>query len=102
MNLNIEKFEKTLIKHWTEFIDVREFLSYAHTIAINYTKLSENSKVKKLSITRFELRPEGFIIWIDYIISQINPFVNIDISITSELFIDFKGNFHHIKTLHNF
>ena len=81
MKINNEKFEKTLIKQWTEFIDVREFLSYASSLH----SFGDNSKVKKLSITRFELAIQGFIVWIDYIISQNNGFVNKDIAITSEL-----------------
>ena len=62
MKVNIEKFENTLIKNWTEFIEIREFLTYARTLAINYLLLSESSKVTKLSFSRFELSTEGFIV----------------------------------------
>ena len=99
MKVNIEKFENTLIKNWTEFIEIREFLTYARTLAINYLLLSESSKVTKLSFSRFELSTEGFIVWIEYILSEINTSVNT--SITSELILDFSGNFHHIKSIIN-
>ena len=103
MKVNIEKFEKTLIKNWTEFVEIREFLSYAHTLATNHLSIPniENSKVTKLSVTRFELGNQGFIVWIDYILTQNNTFVNTDIAITSELILDFHGDFHHVKSIIN-
>jgi hypothetical protein len=107
MKIDKEKFEKTLIKNWTEFIDIREFLSYAK----NLTNII-NSKVIKLSITRFisthavpaselsNLPPiNGFIVWIEYILSQSNE--NVNTSITSELLLDLQGEFHHIKSIIN-
>ena len=101
MKINIEKFEKTLVKNWTEFLEIREFLSYAQTLAVNHLKLSKNSTVTKLTISRFELSTQGFIVWIEYILSQNNTVVNRDIAITSELVLDFQGNFNHIKSIIN-
>lgn len=93
MKINIEKLEKTLIKNWAEFINPREFLAYAQSLTVN----NSDSKVTKLSTTRFELTSKGFIVWIDYILYQNNTPVNI----TSELFLDFEGNFHHVKSIIN-
>ena len=101
MKINTEKFEKTLVKNWTEFVDVREFMSHVRTLAVNHLNLSENSKVTQLSISRFELGRQGFIVWIEYILTQYDTGVNRDIAITSELILDCFGTFHHVKSIIN-
>lgn len=66
MKLTIKKetLEKILIANWTSILDVREVL----TLVSNIT--SENSKsqhrIDKITISRFELVNDYFLIWIEY------------------------------------
>ena len=61
--INSEKLEKILVAHWTEFMDVRELMSSASSVISNLEE--KQCKVNKLTISRFELVEDGFIVWLE-------------------------------------
>lgn len=89
--LNKENLEQLLISKWTSFIDAREALLLAQTFAETHLKISP-CKINKISFTRFEIKENGFLIWIEYI-------VNKNIQATSEFHVDFFNNLKHIKSI---
>ena len=93
MKINLEKFETILLRHWTEFIDVRELLSVETQFV--KTHLNIDGHIKQLTISRFELTDHGFIIWIECSLKYLNKFVNI----TSEIFLHKNGDLEHIKSI---
>jgi hypothetical protein len=65
MVLNLEKLEKTLLTNWIEFLNIRELRDTIKNTLISKLGYVPNCRVKKFSISRFELIENGFLIWIE-------------------------------------
>ena len=65
MVLNIEKFEKTLLTSWAEFLNIRELRDIIKNTAISKVGYPPNCHIQKFSISRFEFIDTGFLIWIE-------------------------------------
>jgi len=65
--INTEELEKILVANWTAFLQPREILKFtieqAKTVNID-------SPIGNLSISRFELKNYGFLIWIEFSSNQ--------------------------------
>ena len=96
MKIELEKFKQLLIKNWTQFIDVRQLLEYTTDLfKKEYKKpVDPCCKVKKISITRFDLVEQGFTLWIEYIVINFGTEVNL----CSEFLLK-NGEFFHVKTI---
>lgn len=92
--LNKHKLETILIKNWTELFDIREILKYVQSISSHLPSNKTNVQINNLGITRFELNPQGFIIWLNYNVIE----NQIKYKSTSEVLLDFNGNLNHIQT----
>jgi hypothetical protein len=77
MLLNTEKFEKTLLTSWAEFLDIRELREIIKNTAISKSGCNPNCHVKKFSISRFEFIDTGFLIWIETTIQNLESQNNI-------------------------
>ena len=66
--LNKTKFEQLLIAHWTEFLNAREILDFVAGQA--QSSLKVNGPINKVTLTRFELDGNGFILWFEFETSQ--------------------------------
>lgn len=86
--LNIENFEKLLLKNWTHFIDYKKLISL---IALNFSFPTQITQVK---LSRFQLYEHGFIIWVEFIIQK----DHCNIVGTSEFSMNFLGEFTHQTT----
>ena len=75
MKINKENFEKLGIKHWSSFLDPREFFLYLTNLANE--QLGVNGKVTTVRLTRFEPSLNGIIIWTEYIINYNSTSVNV-------------------------
>jgi hypothetical protein len=93
--INIEKLEKILIAKWAEFLDAREILSFAGKIAREHFH-SENIKVHRMTITRFEFTEDGFILWLDCVVNLTDQ--NEEVNMTSEVYLLSNG-LRHIQTI---
>lgn len=87
--LNKQKLEAILIANWTEFLNIRNLLGFAEKVASSLS--IHPGKPEKLTISRFELTPKGFLIWIEFKIRNIE--------ITSEILLDSFGELHPVNTL---
>lgn len=64
MKINIIELEKILLANWTAFLNPREIISF---ITAETTKNNEtNDPISSLTVSRFELTQNGFLIWIDF------------------------------------
>jgi hypothetical protein len=90
--IDTKKLEKLLIKSWTEFIDIHEMMHYTTKLATELGFVTQ--KVKKVSITRFELVENGFLVWVDYIVVSKNK----DVNISSEIFLN-SNDIKHLKSI---
>jgi hypothetical protein len=90
--LNTEKLEKLLIKNWTEFIDIRAMLDYAKLLAVDLG--IDSPQVNRVTLTRFELTENGFLVWIEYSVTTPGKKVNA----VSELLLR-KNGFSHLKSM---
>jgi len=88
------KLEKLLLTNWTSFLDRKALISFAEEIAINQLNVLPPCKVHTLTLSRFELIENGFVVWIDFIAN------NNQIKITSELNLSNSG-IKHIKSILN-
>ena len=72
VKVDSNKFEKLLITHWTDFMNVREIRNFCTEIAVLHHDMNPHCKVRQLSLSRFEpLKTSNyFIIWIETTISQ--------------------------------
>ena len=61
--INSENLEKLLSSRWTEFLDIRKIMAFTRQIADE--KLGLKS-VHNISISRFEIKEIGFILWIEF------------------------------------
>jgi hypothetical protein len=89
MTVDTEKMERVLASNWTQFIDARALLREMSRLAAEH--LGVTTPVSSAVISRFELAPQGFIVWVDFTTSQVHG--------TSEFFLSHDGNFSHSRTL---
>jgi hypothetical protein len=95
-----DKFEELLVANWTQFLDYSKLLAYVlFTIqekASNFTQVESEEKPFKgirITISRFSISDNGFLIWIDFIA----PFSGSQVvEGTMELFLEIdKINLHN-------
>jgi hypothetical protein len=58
MNIDKENLERLLLSHWTSFINPRRLLDFVQN--------SSQSKIDKISLSRFEFVDKGFLVWVEY------------------------------------
>ena len=90
--LNLEKLEKLLLTHWTEFIDARSLMASASQ-AIALFEEMEPCKIQKLTVSRFEFVEYGFLLWLECRIGEEN--------FTVELFLGSTGSIQYQQCLKN-
>ena len=78
------KLEKFLIKHWTEFVDLKETMKIASS-TVEQQLGFKPPNIQNLKVTRFELVNSNFVIWLDYIVNHKQKPVNITLEIVSSL-----------------
>ncbi len=72
MNLiHVKKLENILLSSWATFLDKTQLLKITleHTRSINFRKLPQDEIPKitlKIQITKFELREDHFLLWIEF------------------------------------
>jgi hypothetical protein len=69
--INVNKLEKVLIAHWSEFIDMRTLLAFVRE------QFDESHQIEKLSISRFEPCDSGFLLWIECKLQKLETNVNV-------------------------
>jgi len=85
--LNIQELEKLLIANWTAFLNHREIFK----ILTDQTKNNTiNGPINGLTVSRFELKPKGFLIWMEFNSNQV--------AYTTELILNFDGELIPIRT----
>jgi len=92
MKIETEKLEKLLIANWTQFIDARQLFSFVEE-NIKTSMKESMCKVNSLTITRFELSNNGFIIWLDFKANSKS------ILGTIEALLSHSGEIYHIRTV---
>ena len=66
MKLTLEKksLEKTLLANWTTILDAREIIRLVSEITSK--NLKSQHQINKVTLSRFELVNDYFLIWIEY------------------------------------
>jgi hypothetical protein len=90
--INTEELEKLLVSNWTAFLQPREILKFANEQVKN---INVDSPINNLSISRFELKSNGFLLWVEFnsTISQQK------INGTIEAFLTTAGELQPIRTI---
>lgn len=92
--INKLKLEKLLLTNWTDFLNGKALMSLAEEIAINQLDVPPPCKVHTLTLSRFELVDNGFVIWVDFTAN------NGKVKITSELNLS-NSEIKHIHSILN-
>jgi len=101
--INSKKLEELLIANWTSFINYSKLMAHILEI-VRDTELAvmEQSTIPKvgiqISISRFELIHNGFLIWVEFKVPKEENKIAIG---TSELKLSASGDLSHIKTIGN-
>ena len=98
--LDRDKLEKLLISRWADFLDIRKLLKFAKNISDMAYSHSTNT-IKNIKISRFELKENGFIIWLETTFltsSNLSDSTQI-VNTTYELFLDFQGTIEYIQSI---
>lgn len=99
--LNVDKLEQLLLKSWAEILNVRKILAFVMTEARDtndFMVVEEDdlpNKSVELTLSRFHLTKDGFLIWADFTVPRPQGFA----IGTSEFFISFQGNIKPIRTV---
>jgi len=96
MLVNIEKLEQILISKWAEFLDLRKIIQFLQTLAAEHLREGE-LQVMKVTISRFELSENGFILWFDYEVNLTNQ--KKKVNMTSEVRLLNNGSLLHLRTI---
>jgi hypothetical protein len=78
--INKEKLEQLLTQKWTEFLDYRKIIAFV-MISVrdnNFPVFEENNLPQKnteIKISRFVLKNDGFLLWIDFTVPKEPGFV---------------------------
>jgi len=80
--INNEKLEHILTKLWAEFLDYRKVIAFVMTCVRDnkndFPVFEEDSlpqKTVEIALSRFTLKSDGFILWIDFTVPQETGFV---------------------------
>lgn len=102
--VNLKEFERLLLTNWTTFINPQRLIAFVlskvrdtelNTIK---TKPPKTKSSMQLTISQFRSCPEGFILWVDFVI----PKPEGTAVGTCELRFDpIKGSIDHLQTLGN-
>lgn len=102
MNIfDADKLEKILVANWTHFLDSSKLMAYVlQKIQENASSLDIISpeKIKnkgvKMTLSRFNLTPHGFIIWVEFN-APLAPSNYVEG--TMELLLDLQGQFNFMS-----
>lgn len=83
--INTKKLEKMLIKHWTDFIDVRAVIAFVKHIVVAELNFTSKCQILKVKISRFEPKNNFFIVWLETSILDGEKEVNITIETSIHL-----------------
>ena len=78
--IKTEKLEQMLIKFWAEFLDYRKVITFV-TMSVRdneFPIFEEDSLPQKnveISISRFALKNDGFLLWLDFTVPKETGFV---------------------------
>lgn len=76
--------EKLLVSHWTEILDYRLLLDSLRELVVP-------NKIKSYKITRFDIFPQGFALWVEVTLqlqpSNVNKIFEFFLSNTGDLFL---------------
>jgi hypothetical protein len=104
--VNINEFEKLLIKHWTQFINPQKLIAFVlqHVRDTDLAKANTPPPVQKnavqITLTQFRATENGiFIIWVDFIIPKEK---GLAIGTCELNMCPVTGKINHLQTLGNF
>ncbi len=60
--LNKEKLEQLLLANWTDVLDKKQLFQFIS----NHSGINDTYKIHKMTLSRFEIVEEGFILWLEY------------------------------------
>lgn len=101
--LKKNKLEELLLTNWTKFIDMKLFSKIiTENVHANINQLAFLNKQKqitgtKITISKFQLLSEGFVIWVEFQI----PYQNNMTEGTIEFLLLYSGHLKHIQTIGN-
>jgi len=79
MEINTEKLEKILLKHWADFLNYKQLMAFTlEVVRDNKTSLTVQAesdlpeKSVQIVLSRFELVRFGFVLWIDFTVPNDN------------------------------
>ena len=97
--LLLDNFEQLLLKQWATFIELRPFTDYILSLAqgADLRTVDEEYSANgiQLKLSRFLLTPEGFLIWVEFIVPKSPSETLVG---TVELLLTNDGTFQHLKT----
>jgi hypothetical protein len=79
--IHIDTLERILLANWTKFIDVRQLMRETQSLLDEHHLLAPNSTIQQLSISRFELQTNGFLVWLEVTIQQQDQKIKMTIEI---------------------
>lgn len=88
------KLENLLIAHWTEFLRASELMKLSKNLLIKHYDLSSNCQIFQLKLSRFEIAPEGFLLWLEVIVIDNGQKINT----TLEGFLSNNGIFTYMDS----
>ncbi len=103
--LKPNKLEELLIANWTNFIESNKLMAFVlscvrENVRSNFSVIAQSVGTKKgvqITISRFQLTKDGFILWIDFNVPYES---NIAVG-TSEMLLSHTGTLNHIRTVGN-
>jgi len=63
--LDIKTLEHTMITNWTHFLDMRKLMAFAKNAVVEHHYIEATCTIQQLTISRFEFKSVGFILWIE-------------------------------------
>lgn len=90
--INKHQLEDVLIKNWANFLDIRKLRKLVESI-IQKEFHFENINLRKISLSRFEMQENGFLVWIETTTNSHH--------ITSEIFLFNTGSVKHVESILN-
>ena len=101
--INSKKFEELLIANWTSFINYGQLMTHVLEIVRDAElAVMEQATIPKIgiqiSISRFELKHDSFLIWVEFKVPKGDNKIAIG---TSELKLSTSGSLSHIRTIGN-
>ncbi len=99
------KLEELLVANWTSFMDYSKLMAFVlkcvrDNVNKDFSILTQSSVKRKgvqITLSRFQLVENGFIVWVDFSVPHEN---NVAVG-TSELHLSPSGTLTHMRTLGN-